>query len=163
MPIYMKYEAIKKGESQAKGHEGDKGWIEVQSVQFGASRNIQTPVGQSSKREASAPSISEITITKVQDSTSPLLFQEAVAGKGSKVNIDFCQTQEGKLETYLELTLTNTMVSGYSVSSAGENHRPVESISLNFTKIEYKTTPFDDKHVAGTPTSTSYDLAQGAK
>ena len=37
--------------------------------------------------------------------------------------------------------------------------RPTESISLNFTKIEFKMTPHDDKNKAGTPITVSYDLA----
>ena len=58
MAAYIKYDAIKKGESLAKGHEGSKGWVEVGSVQFGCGRGISSPVGTSSKREASAPNIS---------------------------------------------------------------------------------------------------------
>jgi type VI secretion system secreted protein Hcp len=161
MSAYIKIEAIKKGDANAKGHEGDKGWIDIDSIQFGSNRNIATPVGASSKREASAPSISEIVITKRMDSTSPLLFQESLVGKGGKVEIHLVRTGSDKLETYLEITLTNTLVSGFSVSSGGD--RPTESITLNFTKIEFKYTPFDDTHTAGTPTSSSYDLAAGTK
>jgi type VI secretion system secreted protein Hcp len=155
----MQLEAIKdKGESKAKGHEK---WIEIDSFQLGTNRNITTPVGHSSKREASAPSVSEIVITKRSDSTSPLLFQEALIGKGSKCEIHFAQAHADKLENYLEITLTNVLVSGYSANSGGD--RPSESISLNFTKIEFKYTPYDDKQGKGTPTSSSYDMAVGTK
>jgi type VI secretion system secreted protein Hcp len=156
MAAYLKYDAIKKGESKAKGHEGDKGWIEIGSVQFGVGRGISTPVGTSSKREASAPSISEITITKSMDSTSPLFFQEAVIGKAVTAKVDLVETGSDQLNTYLEVTLTNAMISGYSVSSGGD--RPSESISINFTKIEYKYTPYDDQHKAGTAVPVTYDL-----
>jgi type VI secretion system secreted protein Hcp len=161
MSAYIKFEVVKKGESLAKGHEGSSGWIEINSVQFGANRNISTPVGASSKREASAPKISEIMITKTLDSTSTALFQESVIGKSGKVDIHLTETGSDKLQTYLELTLTNVLISGYSVSSGGD--RPVESLTLNFTKIEYKYTPYDDKHVAGTPTSATYDLTTATK
>jgi len=36
-------------------------------------------------------------------------------------------------------------------------------LSLNFSKIEYKYTPFDDKHKAGTPVPVTYDLTTGTK
>ena len=157
MSAYLKYAAIKKGESIAKGHEGDKGWIEIGSLQLGVGRGISSPVGTSSKREASAPNISEVVVTKLQDSTSPLFFQEACVGKAVVANIDLVETGSDQLNTYLEITLTNTMVSGYSVSSGGD--RPSESITLNFTKIEYKYTPYDDQHKAGTPVTVTYDLA----
>jgi type VI secretion system secreted protein Hcp len=156
MAAYLKYDAIKTGESKAKGHEGSKGWIEVGSVQFGVGRGISTPVGTSSKREASAPNVSEIVVTKMMDSTSPLLFQESLIGKAVKAQIDLVETGSDQLNTYLEITLTNAMISGYSVSSGGD--RPSESISINFTKIEYKYTPFDDQHKAGTPVPVTYDL-----
>lgn len=161
MPIYMKLEHIKKGDSKAKGHEGDKGWIAIESVQFGASRNIRTPVGASSTREASAPSISEIIVTKVLDSASALLFQEALIGKGGKVEIHLTATHAEKLENYLEITLTNVLISNYNASSGGD--RPMESLSMNFTKIEMKYTPYDDAHKAGTPTSATYDTTLGTK
>jgi type VI secretion system secreted protein Hcp len=161
MPIYVKIEAIKKGESKAKGHEGDKGWIEIESVQLGSNRSISSPVGQSSKREASAPSISEIIVTKRTDSTSPLIFQESLIGKGGKVEIHLAQAHADKLENFMELTLTNTLVSSYQASSSGD--RPMESVSFNFTKIELKYIPYDDTQGAGTPTSSSYDLAVGTK
>lgn len=158
MAAYLKYDAVKKGESEATGHEGSAGWIEIGSVQFGIGRGISTPVGMGSKREASAPNVSEVTITKVMDSTSPLLFQEGLIGKATTAKIDLVQTGTTKLETYLEITMTNAMISGYSVSSGGD--RPSESISLNFTKIEYKYTPYDDAGKVGTPVPVTYDLTK---
>jgi type VI secretion system secreted protein Hcp len=161
MAAYLKYEAIKKGESKAKGHEGDKGWIEVGSVQFGVGRGISTPVGMSSKREASAPNVSEIVLTKLMDSTSPLIYQESLRGVACKAFLDLVETHEEQLETYLALTLENCMISSYTCSSGGD--RPSESFSLNFTKIEYKYTPYDDKHKAGTPVPVTYDLTTATK
>ena len=58
------------------------------------------------------------------------------------------ETGEGQLETYLTIKLTNTMISGYSFSSGGD--RPSESISLNFTKIEYTYQGYDDQHKVDT-------------
>ena len=55
MPVYLKYGNIN-GETKGKY----KGWIELQSCQFGLGRGTSTPVGTSSKREASAPSLNEI-------------------------------------------------------------------------------------------------------
>jgi type VI secretion system secreted protein Hcp len=153
---FFKYDAIKKGESKCKGHEGDKGWIEVTSFQWGCGRGISSPVGTSSKREASAPSVSEVVVTKLLDSTSPLLLQESLVGKAVTAQIDLAETHAEQLETYLEMKLTNAMISSYSVSGVGD--RPVESLSINFTKIEYKVTPFDDQHKAGTPVPTAYDV-----
>jgi type VI secretion system secreted protein Hcp len=156
MAAYLKYVAIPTGESKAAGHLGSAGWIEVGSVQWGVGRGISTPVGASSKREASAPNVSEVVITKLMDSTSPLIVQEALIGKASTATIELVETGKDQLETYLSLTLTNAMISSYSVSSGGD--RPSESVSINFTKIEYKYTPYDDQGKQGKAVPVTYDL-----
>jgi type VI secretion system secreted protein Hcp len=108
-------------------------------------------------RESSHASVSEIVITKTTDSASPKLFTESASGaKGKKVEIHFVSTGDPGL-TYLQYTLDDTLISGYSVSSGGD--RPSESISLNFTKVEFKMTPYDDTNTAGTPITVNYDLA----
>lgn len=135
MSVYVKFAAIKKAESIAEGHKGSEGWMEAGSVSFGSGRSISTPTGAASKREASAPRVSEIQISKLQDSTSPLIFQESLIGKAGDCQIDLTQTGTEKLEIFCTIKLTNALISGYSVSSSGE--RPSESISINFTKIEY--------------------------
>lgn len=158
MAAYLKYGTKITGESKATGHEK---WIEINSVQLGAGRAISTPVGTSSKREASAPSISEVTVTKLMDSTSTALFNEACVGTALDAEIHLVETSADKLETFLEIKLTNSMISGYSASSGGD--RPSESISLNFTKIELRYIPFDDDHKAGTPVTAGYDLTAAKK
>lgn len=161
MAAYLKFGTKIKGESEAEGHKGSDGWIEINSLQFGAGRGISTPVGTSSKREASAPSISEVTVTKSMDSTSTALFNEACVGTAQDCEIHLVETGADKLETFLEVKLTNAMISGYSASSGGD--RPSESLSINFTKVELRYIPFNDDHTAGTPVTAGYDLTAGKK
>jgi type VI secretion system secreted protein Hcp len=155
MPIYVKYGAID-GDVTATGHEK---WIEVNSCQFGVGRGISSPTGGSSDREAAAPSVSEIVVTKPTDISSTKLFNESLQGEGTDVTIDFCKTDKGQLETYMEYTLSNTMISGFSMSSGGD--RPQESVSFNFTKIEFKNTGMGAANDTGSPDAVTYDIAQG--
>jgi type VI secretion system secreted protein Hcp len=157
MAAYLKYGDIK-GESLAEGHKGSDGWIELGSVQWGCGRAISTPVGASAKREASAPSISEITVTKLMDSTSPKLCKEALVGKAVTAHVELVETDEAQLNTYLTINLTNAMISGYSFSSGGG--RPSESYTLNFTKIEMIYQGYDDQHKVYTAKKATviYDL-----
>ena len=161
MAAYLKYGTDIKGESLAEGHKGSDGWIEVNSVQWGCGRAISTPVGASAKREASAPSISEITITKLMDSTSPKLCKEALVGKAVTAVIELTETGTDNLETFLTLNLTNAMISGYSFSSSGD--RPGESLTLNFTKIEYTYQGYDNtgKIDSAKKANVIYDLTAG--
>jgi type VI secretion system secreted protein Hcp len=149
----LKYDGID-GEATAENHTK---WIDIQSVQFGIGRSIATPTGATANRESSEPSVSEIVVSKSLDSSSSKLFTESVTGKvGKKVEIHLVSTGSPG-NVYAEYTLTNALISGYSVSSGGD--RPSESISINFTKIEYKFTPYDNKNDAGTPVTVSYDLS----
>jgi type VI secretion system secreted protein Hcp len=153
MPIYMKYEGID-GDTTADGHAK---WIEVGSFQWGVGRGISSPTGGSMDRESSAPSVSEIVVTKAQDVATTKLLDEALQGEGKKVQIDFCKTDKGKLETYMQYVLENTLISGYSISSGGD--RPSESLSLNFTKIEFKNTEMGKDNKGGASAAVTYDIS----
>ncbi len=148
MPIFLRYGDIK-GDVKEPAH---RGWIELTSFQWGVGRSV-TSVG-SATRESSAPSVSEIVVTKLHDSASTRLFNESVAGQGTKAIIDFVK---GDGTVYLRLVLDNTMVSGYSISGGGGATRPSETVTLNFTKVEFQNlpgTPAQD----GTPHAVGYDL-----
>ena len=155
MPIYLQYDSGKvKGDVTAEGH---KDWIELHGFQWGVRRTIYTETGRVTDRESSAPSISEIVVTKrLDDATTPLL-QEALTGEGVYVQIDFCKTDKGALEVYTSYILENCMVSSYSVSSGGD--RPQESLALNFTAIECKVVPANANASDGTVSRVEYDMA----
>jgi len=157
MSIYLKIEGID-GKVTAKGHEK---WIDVGSLQWGVGRAISSAVGTSADREASKPSISEVSVTKLMDASSPLIFTEACVGKAKKIEIHLCTTGTEKIDTYMEYELEDCMVSGYSVSSGGD--RPSESISLSFTKLTMKFIPYSDQGKAESPLPAGYDMAQGTK
>ena len=155
MAIYVKYTSPNiTGDVTTQGYAGQ---MEIQSFQWGIGRGVGSPTGASGNREASTPSVSEITLTKMLDQASGDLLKEAFSGAGKATAvIAMVRTDGGGGVTYLEYTLTNVMLSGYSISSGGD--RPSESISLNFTKIEAKFTPQKDDGTAGTPATVTYDL-----
>ena len=156
MPIYMKYGSIQ-GDVTETGHSS---WIELNSFQWGVGRAVATAVGSNEDRESSAPSVSEVTVTKEFDKASAKLLTEAYQGTGSgdaaTVQLDFVRTNKGKLDIYSTFTLSNVIISGYSLSSGGD--RPSESLSLNFTKIETKVTPMNPDGSAGSPVTITYDV-----
>ena len=134
MALFLKYGSIK-GEVKSTGFDG---WIELHSVQWGVGRGISSGAGGQSKREASAPSVSEVTLTKTMDNASPELLKEALGGKlSTKVEIALTRTDKGgKHVAFQTYTLSDAGINNYSMSSGGDH--PTESISLNFTKIESK-------------------------
>ncbi|MFI4989138.1 MAG: Hcp family type VI secretion system effector [Alphaproteobacteria bacterium] len=159
MPIYMKYDGID-GDTTEEGH---KDWIALESAALGTSRNISTPTGHAARRESGAPVVSEVVISKTMDKGSQKLFAASLSGESKLVKLDFVRTGDPG-EIYLTLTLTNVLVSSFNVnSSGGEHSHAMESISLNFTKIEYAYTPYSSDHKAGTPQRYTYDIATAKK
>ena len=154
MAIFMKY-----GETDGEGSaEGYLKWIELQSLQWGVGRGISAGVGGASKREASAPSVSEITVTKTLDAFSPTALKEAIGGKGVTVKLDITRTDaDGKHHAFQKYILSNVMISGYSVASGGD--RPSESLSLNFTKFDSEYIKIDDQFAEVTTGHFIYDLS----
>lgn len=153
MAIYVKYDGID-GEATQEDH---KKWLDVSSLQWGVGRGISMTSGSTANREASEPSVSEVTLTKMMDSSSPKFFTESCTGAAGKKVVIHLVTTGSPGNTYAEYTLTDALVSSYSMSSGGD--RPSESISLSFTKLEFKFTPYDAKNKAGTPISVSYDIS----
>lgn len=157
MAIYMKFGAVT-GQVTTEGY---KDWIELGSFQFGVGRGVTSGAG-GQQRESSNPSISEVVVTKVFDAASPALYEDALAGAfDTKVEIKFTSTTKNKVDTYLTYELTNCGLSGYSLSSGGDN--PSESLSLNFTKIMVTPSPLDLKGVPKKGSVVTYDLAKMVK
>ncbi|WP_298222618.1 type VI secretion system tube protein Hcp [Acidocella sp.] len=155
MAIYIKYSnPTVNGDVTTQGFEKQ---FEVNSFQWGVGRGIGSPTGASGNREASTPNVSEITVSKALDNASGGLMKEALSSGGkATLVISFVRTDGAGADVYLEITLTDTMISGYSLASGGD--KPSESLSFNFTKIEVKFTPMNADGSKGSPYPVTYDL-----
>ena len=154
MSIYLAYEGVE-GNVTAGGYEKH---IAVLSCQFGVSRAISMEAGNLSNREATRPTISEVTLTKLADNSVTSIFKEAVTGSaGKEVTIKFVRTGADKVQEYMSYTLENCLVSSYNISADAENE-PVENISLSFSKLMINYNDFDDSNKSGSPQRVGYDL-----
>jgi type VI secretion system secreted protein Hcp len=150
--IYMNWDGVP-GDVTTQGFEK---WIELTSFQWGVGRGIGSAMSGQASRESSIPSVSEIVVTKRTDGSSPGLWTDSVAGQlNTTVKIAFTTTSQGATTQFLNYELTNTGLSGYSISSGGD--MPTESLSLNFTKVVWSFTGTDPS-VSGTPVTQGYDL-----
>lgn len=153
MGIYMQFQGIQ-GEATQQDHQN---WIDVLSMSWGAGRSISTVSGSTANREASEPSLSELNIVKLFDAASPNLFIQACTGNvGKTVQIDLTTTGSPSV-VFCSYTLSNCLISNYSVSSSGD--RPTETIGLSFTQLQYKFVPYNAQNQPGTPTIVTYDMA----
>jgi type VI secretion system secreted protein Hcp len=153
MPIFMKFGDIK-GDVTAEGHLGSDGWVEVTSFKFSVGRSISMATGNSTNREADAPSVSEIIVTKPADVSTPAFLEASLHGEGVDVQIDFCKTDKDKLEVWQYYKLINTMISGFSVEGTSE------AIALTFTKIEHGYNQMDSTNAAGDTPKFAWDVAK---
>jgi len=152
MALYMKYGSI----NGSVTTQGFANWIELKSFQWGVARALGTAARGSISREHSEPTVAEITVTKLTDTSSPKLLLDSVAGKlDNKVTIKLTTTDKGQITTFLTYELENTGISHYALSSSGD--MPMESLSLNFTKIS-ETFSGLDPGLSGSPETVGYDL-----
>ena len=156
MAIYMNFNSNSpKGNVTAQGYED---WIEVDNFNFGVGRAITMEAGAMANREASRPSLSEVTVSKALDASSGGLFKASVTGdEGVLIEIHVVQTGANNVEKYAVYKLEDAIISSYSVN-ASAGGPPQESLSLSFAKIEADLTHADKTHKNTTNMRVGYDL-----
>ena len=157
MPIYMQIDGIQ-GDATQQDH---KDWMNIEAIHWNVSRTVKTSVGAAKNREASEPSISEVVVTKVSDSSAAALFQASCTGSGGKTVKIHLTTTGDPGKTYIEYTLEQALIANYTVNSSGD--RPIETIRLNFTKIEVKYKKLDQNNQEVGQDVSVYDAALGMK
>lgn len=133
------------GESLVAGYEG---WIEIESFQVGGAREISLP---STIREVSRPSLSDVTLTKAMDQTSPALFHKLTVGTTFPELKLFIPSTDRIIRIYLR----DVVVSSVSWNAGSGNDKVSETISLNYTAFKVEHYSIATKGVTGT---ASYDL-----
>lgn len=154
MAIYIEYDGIQ-GNVTADDFADH---IKVLSMSFGVGRGISMEAGNMANREATRPSLSEVTFTKLADNATTSLFKESVTGSAGKiVKIKFVQTGADKVITFMDYELQDCLVSSYSLSAGGESD-PVETISLSYSKLMVNYHDFDKANAGKSPQRVGYDL-----
>ncbi|MCH4092634.1 Hcp family type VI secretion system effector [Acetobacter sp.] len=154
MAIYLQMDGVTGAVTEAS----HKGWVELTGFQWGVGRGLSSRVGSAADRESTAPSVGEVIVTKNNDASTGDLMSEALSGHGEKtVKIDFVRTNKDQQIVYLSLELDHVIISSYSHSSSGE--RPVETLALNFNKVQVTTSQMDSDGSAGGNKITTYDLS----
>lgn len=157
--IFMKYGDIK-GEAKEDKH---KEWIELESVNWSHSRQID-PGAKASQRTRGETFVNDVGIVTNMNNTSMKIMQTCANGTTTDlVEIHFCRTGSDKaasLETYMTMKLHHVLITSYSTGVAGESV-PMESYTLNFTKIEMEYKVADAKGVLKTDSAYSFDKESG--
>jgi type VI secretion system secreted protein Hcp len=112
--------------------------IDILSFSFGASLHITSK--EMSSTRGGRGEVTNLTVMKMLDKTSPELFQHCVTGDFiKKVELFYDKAVGDKQEDYYKVTLDHVYVTSLQHSGSSEN--PTESISFAFRKIEVSYNP----------------------
>lgn len=138
------------GESTDTDHPEE---IEVLSWSWGA-----TQVGGSSSGSGAAAgkvNVSDISITKVIDRSSPTLFLKCA--QGTHIPEAIITVRSANRTDYLVITLEDVLVSSYQ--TGGSLQDVTEQVSLRFGKITMEYVPLQSDGTPGAPVSASWNVA----
>ena len=123
--------------------------IDILSFSFGASQTAVIGAGSSGGEARSGrASVSDVTIMKVLDKVSPLLFDDCVTGNYlKKVDIIYDKPMGDSQEDYYKIHLEDALIT--SIQHSGSSENPVESISFAFSKVKVSYNPEDDGSLKG--------------
>jgi type VI secretion system secreted protein Hcp len=92
--------------------------------------------------------VQDVTITKVLDKTSPLLFDDCVTGNYlKKVDILYDKPMGDSQEDYFKIHMEDALITSIQLSGTQEN--PMESISFAFSKIKVSYNPEEGGSLKG--------------
>ena len=123
--------------------------IDILSFSFGASQTAVIGVGSSGgEARAGRANLADISIMKVVDKVSPLLFDDCVTGNYlKKVDIIYDKPMGDSQEDYFKIHMEDALITSIQLSGSSEN--PVESISFAFSKVKVSYNPEEDGSLKG--------------
>jgi type VI secretion system secreted protein Hcp len=136
---YMKIKD-RPGPSQSKPEH-----IDILSFSWGASMASTYGAGSSgSESRAGRADLANLTVMKVLDKTSPLLFDDCVTGNIlEEIDLIYDKPMGDKQEDYFKIHLQDALITSIQLSGSQEN--PVESISFAYEKIKVSYNPESDE------------------
>ncbi len=144
-----------KGESTQSGFEGQ---IEILSFSWGVSQ--AGGFSYAGGGGVSKANLQDLSLSFRQCKASPKLMQYCASGKHLDTAVLTCLKPTGTgQEKYLEITLTDVLISSYQTGGSGDD-MPVESMSLNFAKIDQKYFAQDDKGATKEAGTGTYDQSK---
>ena len=153
--FFLKIDGID-GESQ---DDKLKNHIQVLSVSLGVS-NLGTG-GSNLGSGASKANVQDIHFTKPADKSSPNIFIHCCSGKHfPTATITMRKAAGDNKVDYLVYKLSEVFISSYNVSAHEGGGIAQESLSLNFSTIEYNYTPQNADGTPGAKITKTYKIKE---
>jgi len=156
--MFLKFDPEIKGESPQTGYEGQ---IEVLDFRFGVVQPGGFDFAKGGTKVQSR--LEDLSITFRMCSASPKLMQYSASGKHlTKATLTCLKAAGDKAAKYLEINLTDVVVSSYRTGAGVNDDVPHDSITLNFAKIDKEYFSTDNKGVATSAGKGSWNLQTGS-
>jgi type VI secretion system secreted protein Hcp len=101
--------------------------------------------------------------TMKANKATPKLMLACATGQHIKKAILTTRKAGGDQQDYFVVTMADLLVSGYQTGGSRGDVIPTDSVSLNFSKIEFEYKPQDNTGKVGSPVKTGYDLKLNKK
>jgi len=141
------------GESKKDGYENQ---IDIYDFKFGVSQSASS--SQGSGGGSAASDCRDLTLTKLIDKATPILFLYSATGTHIPEAVMTVRKAGGAALDYLVVTLTDVLVTNVSAGGKTDDERIREEISLSYAviSIQYKVQNADG--TAGAVTQKKYDV-----
>ena len=146
-----------KGESVVKGFEDQ---IQLLSWSWGMTQTGTTHTA--SGGGAGKVDVSDLQVSKNTDASSPMLALACCKGTHYDSATLTMRKAGGTALEYVTITLTDLIVTSYSVSEGGGGDVLTDTFTLNFGKYKYSFQPQDNKGAKkGGAIDATWDIAKG--
>lgn len=154
---FLKVEGIE-GESTDDKHKNE---IDVMSWSWGETQS--GTAGHGGGGGAGKVSMHDFQFTMRVNKATPKLMLACATGQHVPEAKLVCRKAGGEQEEYMAVTMSDLLVSSYQTGGSAGDAVPVESITLNFSKIqvEYKSQKPDG--TLDSPVKVGYDLKANKK
>lgn len=155
--MFMKIDGVT-GEARDSAHTDE---IDVLSWAWGMSQSGSRHVGGGGG--AGKVNVRDLSFVKYVDKSSTDLLLFCCNGKHvPKAVLTIRKAGETPLE-YLKITMSDCLISSIDTGGSGEQDRLVETVMLNFAKVEVEYTPQEEGGSGGAATTMGWDIAKNEK
>lgn len=146
--IFLKFDGLD-GESRETAHEG---WIQIEGMSHNLMANIDRVAASGSGGHAvGATEHGDFSFSKVLDKASLPMMAKCCAGESfTKVEVDMMTSTSGTeaapSQRFLSVVMEDVLIASMTYSDASDMPgRPTENIALNYKKITWTYSPYDDQ------------------
>jgi type VI secretion system secreted protein Hcp len=150
--MYLKIDGID-GESEDAKHKNE---IQIDSYSLGAANSGSSVMGSGSG--TGKVQFQDFSFQKVVDKSSPALAKYCANGKHITTTVLTVRKAGENPQEYLIITMTESIVSSYQHSGHNGGGLPLESVTLNFSKIKYDYKPQQKDGTLGALVTMTADL-----